>query len=82
MGDVRMYRKPSTAWRIVADGTLRCYPSTAIVRYQCKLHHPDAAEIAEIRAAIAAGMTVTHAAVRFGIGTHSIFTNSLVRLFS
>src|ERR1700678_1898559 len=70
MGDVRRQRYPLTRlrYRKKTDDYVQ-QQSCSIRWYVCKLHHPDAAEMEQVRAELAAGQTKKAVAVAHNLGT-------------
>jgi hypothetical protein len=68
MGDVRTYRYPGRTPHYLKNGEARYSKNVTTKTYCCKLHHPDAAEMAAIRAELAAGASKKDVAARHRLG--------------
>jgi hypothetical protein len=78
MGDVRSYRYSAQAPYQTKSGEYRFYNTYVTNRYVCVLHHPDAAEMAQIRAELAAGRTKKDVARRHNLGNTNQRLNRLL----
>ncbi len=69
MSTLRVDRYAAVQYYTTVGGEVRQY-SNSVVRYRVlKLHHPDADELAEIRAELAAGATKTATCRRHCVGS-------------
>jgi len=80
-GEIHTYQQPGLKKYIVKNGEVRYSPNKRTYKYQCKLHHPDAAEIAQIHAELAAGDTKKAVAIRHDLGTTCTRINRLLVKF-
>lgn len=74
----RVYCYPNRQKRITKDGETRYYPSISTTAYTCKLHYPDAEEIVQIRAELAAGETKKSVAIKHNLGAGIFRLNRLL----
>ena len=77
MSEVRVYRYPCTFVHITKADEIRTYQGYGTRTYTCTLRHPNAPEVAQMRAEIAAGQTKKATAA-----AHQITTWRLNNLFA
>ncbi len=78
MTEVHVFRRANKKKYVKKDGTVSYYPSTNTVHYRCKLHHPDAAEMDQILAELAAGHLKKDVAARHNLGKSNVRLNNLL----
>lgn len=70
MAEIRKYRYPAQKKYRLKNGQVRSCKNEAGRNYVCKLHHPSAEEMKEIRDELAAGVMRKDVMTRHNIGTY------------
>jgi hypothetical protein len=77
--EIRIYKQPCLKYYTVKNGEIHSSPNTRVIKYKCKLHHPDATELDKIREELAAGKTKKELAAKYNIGCYQRLTALLKR---